>query len=350
MWPRPAHEAEVMDLTPWIDRRDGIVHRLDALDAGATKHGIERAKQSGSVRVVRRNWLVTAACDPQLLFAATRGGRLTCLTIAGRRGWWNLADGFVHLSVPSTSAATTEAGLRLHWSATPAPVSTRTLVQPPVNALVHIAECQPFERALAVFESAVRVGDADLDRLRLMPIRSRRFSRVIDRVSHLSDSGIESIPRRHPHEPAGRGRRSPGRRTHRRTPHPAVRWTRSSSGCVTTEPRSRAGSPSRAIRPHRPAVQLPAGHARVDTRRARDLRRDRARQASVVNAGDPLRSRMNVVTFSCCGADLLLWRGEALRELDDELHLDGRVEREHGDADGGAGVHAEVAEDLAEDL
>lgn len=120
---------------------------------------------------------------------------MTCLTIAGRRGWWNLADGFVHLSVPSTSAATTEAGLRLHWSATPAPVSTRTLVQPPVNALVHIAECQPFERALAVFESAVRVGDADLDRLRLMPIRSRRFSRVIDRVSHLSDSGIESIPR-----------------------------------------------------------------------------------------------------------------------------------------------------------
>lgn len=195
MWPRPAREAEVMDLTPWIDRRDGIVHRLDALDAGATKHGIERAKQSGSVRVVRRNWLVTEACDPQLLFAATRGGRLTCLTIAGRRGWWNLADGFVHLSVPSTSAATTEAGLRLHWSATPAPVSTRTLVQPPVNALVHIAECQPFERALAVFESAVRVGDVDLDRLRLMPIRSRRFRRVIDRVSHLSDSGIESIPR-----------------------------------------------------------------------------------------------------------------------------------------------------------
>lgn len=48
MWPRPAREAEVMDLTPWIDRRDGIVHRLDALDAGATKHGIERAKQSGS--------------------------------------------------------------------------------------------------------------------------------------------------------------------------------------------------------------------------------------------------------------------------------------------------------------
>jgi len=184
-----------MDLTPWIDRHDGIVHRLDALDAGATRHGIECAKRSGSVRVVRRNWLVTEACDPQLLFAATRGGRLTCLTIAGRRGWWNLSDGLVHLSVPSTSAATIESGLRLHWSATPAPVSARTLVQPPVNALFHIAECQPFERALVVFESAVRIGDADLDRLRLMPTRSRRFRRVIDRTSHLSDSGIESIPR-----------------------------------------------------------------------------------------------------------------------------------------------------------
>ena len=35
-------------------------------------------------------------------------------------------------------------------------------------------------------------------------------------------------------------------------------------------------------------------------------------------------------------------------ELEDELDLDGRIERQHRDADGGAGVHARVAEDLAE--
>lgn len=64
-----------------------------------------------------------------------------------------------------------------------------------MNALVHVAECQPFERALVVFESAIRTGDADLERLRLMPLRSRRFRSVVDRVSELSDSGIESIPR-----------------------------------------------------------------------------------------------------------------------------------------------------------
>ncbi|HXH33634.1 MAG TPA: DUF559 domain-containing protein [Plantibacter sp.] len=187
-----------MDLTAWIDERNGIAHRLyaiDAIDAGATRNSIEQAVRARQLRVIRRNWLRTEACDPQLLMAATRGGRLSCLTVAGRRGWWNISDGFVHLSVAPTASAAAESGVRLHWSATPSPVSTRTLVQPPVNALVHIAECQPFERALAVFESAIRIGHADLARLRLMPLRSRRFRQVVDRASELSDSGIESLPR-----------------------------------------------------------------------------------------------------------------------------------------------------------
>lgn len=184
-----------MDLNAWIDARAGIAHRLDALEAGATRHSIELAKDAGAVRVIRRNWLATERCDAQLLMAATRGGRLSCLTLAGRQGWWNLSDGLVHLSVASTSAAPKEPGLRLHWSTPPVPVSARSLLQPPLNALVHVAECQPFESALVVFESAIRVGDADLERLRLMPLRSRRFRAVVERVSELSDSGIESIPR-----------------------------------------------------------------------------------------------------------------------------------------------------------
>lgn len=79
-----------MDLSDWIDARAGIVHRLDALDAGATRRSIELAKAAGAVRVIRRNWLATERCDAQLLMAATRGGRLSCLTLAARRGWWNL--------------------------------------------------------------------------------------------------------------------------------------------------------------------------------------------------------------------------------------------------------------------
>src|SRR5690606_26460641 len=42
--------------------------------------------------------------------------------------------------------------------------------------------------------------------------------------------------------------------------------------------------------------------------------------------------------------------GQYSGELEDQLHLDGRVERQHRDADGRAGVPARVAEDLAEQL
>lgn len=195
-WVHPdSGDAESMDISSWVTHRSGIVHRLDAIEAGFTRHRIDLAKAAGTVRVIRRNWLVTETCDPQLLFAATRGARLSCLTVAGRRGWWNQTDGSVHLSVAATSSAVQEPGVRLHWARPPAPVSPRSLMQPAVNALVHLADCQPFEQALTVLESAVRRQDVDLERLRLMPIRSSRFRMVVARASVLSDSGIETIPR-----------------------------------------------------------------------------------------------------------------------------------------------------------
>ncbi|MET4640170.1 DUF559 domain-containing protein [Mycetocola sp. 2940] len=184
-----------MELETWLGARGGIAHRSDVLEAGFTRYRIDAARAADRVRIVRRQWLYTRSCDPSLLAAATAGARLTCVSEAQRRGLWTIPDGRTHLAVAKNAVIGADPARRLHWGAGPMPTGPRQLSEPVGNVLAHIADCQPFESAVVVFDSALRstaLTHAEISRYRT---RSPAFRLLVDATSMLSDSGIESLPK-----------------------------------------------------------------------------------------------------------------------------------------------------------
>ncbi|PWC07548.1 endonuclease domain-containing protein [Mycetocola zhujimingii] len=186
-----------MDVERWLTQHQRIAHTADLLNQGATGYSIRRAVANGSVRRVRRDWIATADCDPALVLAAEFGGRLTCLTAARRIGLWTLDDDDrLHIVVPPNAGRLgTHRGVRVHWGIARVPIGRYDLVDPIENVLLHVAECQGFESAVTVFDSALRKHVISVQQLALLPSRSRQFIRARDAATELSDSGIESLPR-----------------------------------------------------------------------------------------------------------------------------------------------------------
>lgn len=183
-----------MDLGTWIDRRGGIAHARDALRGGHTRYAIRASIDAGRVRRIRRDWLATTNAPPVLLRAADAGGRVACVSAAMHHRLWTIDDGRFHLAVPPSSGHSRPGDARVHWSLGPVPVGRFALVEPIANALWHVADCQPFENALATWESALRGGHVSSQMLDGLPMRSEAGQRVRAAAGQLSDSGIESIP------------------------------------------------------------------------------------------------------------------------------------------------------------
>ena len=184
-----------MRLDEWIDRkRDGIVHTHDALRAGHTAYAIRAAVRAGRLTRVRRVWLVSGKAPGRLRRAAAAGGRVACVSAALHHKLWTIDDGRFHLTVPPHAGHARTGKATVHWGGGPLEPNRYELVEPIVNALWHIADCQPFENALATWESAVRSGRVSIDLLERFPLRSAAGRRVLAGCSQLSDSGIESIP------------------------------------------------------------------------------------------------------------------------------------------------------------
>lgn len=184
-----------MDLETWLNTRDGIAHRSDAIEFGFTRYRIEAAMSAGQVRIARRRWLYTRSCSQDLLTAAVTGARLTCLTEAQRRGLWTIPDGRTHLAVASNAVVRAQPSFRLHWAAGPMPTGPRNLSEPIGNVLLHLADCQPFERAVVVFDSALRTTALTPEEMARYRTRSPAFRLLVEATGILSDSGIESLPK-----------------------------------------------------------------------------------------------------------------------------------------------------------
>ncbi|GAA1946353.1 DUF559 domain-containing protein [Agromyces allii] len=183
-----------MHVGDWIDHAGGIAHTNDALRAGFTRYSIKAAVDARVVRRIRRSWLATVNAPSSLAAAAWSGGRVACLSAASHHGLWTLDDERFHLAVPPHSGHVRRGGALVHWSTGPIPIARTTLVEPVVNALWQIADCRPFEHALATWESAIRSGQISVDLLDRLPMTSAAGRAVRSACSQLSDSGIESIP------------------------------------------------------------------------------------------------------------------------------------------------------------
>lgn len=185
-----------MDLERLVGSKGGILHRHRAENAGFPTRVQRQAVASGSVRIIRRQWLATPDADPALVSAAENGGRLTCVSLARRRGWWmpEPADPRLHLAMKA-HARTPGAGFHgvAHWSKPVAPAPPWSLVDCEENALAHLAVCLPRESALVVWESAIRAEGLAADALRRITWTSRAARECADSVAGLSDSGLETL-------------------------------------------------------------------------------------------------------------------------------------------------------------
>ena len=183
-----------MELGIWLAQHGGIAHAQQAARAGFTRYAIRQGIAGGACSRACRDWLALPTAPPDLRAAAVLGGRVACLSVARRLELWHLSDGMNHVSVPRNATVPASNALRVHWSVGPIPVARFALVEPIENALVHIAECQPFENALVVWDSALNkklVTEASLARL---PLRSAAARAVRAVASGLADSGLETLP------------------------------------------------------------------------------------------------------------------------------------------------------------
>ena len=176
----------------WVRSHNGVAHTSVLRLAGFSEHSVRRAIRDGRMRYVRRSWIVTAECDPRRLSAASVGGRVTCVSAASLRGWWDVATDAVHVALPRSASRFDASGLRVHRGRGPVPVHPRATEEPALNVLFHVARCLPPVDALAVWEAAVRTDAVDIDVLARVEWRSRAATDLASRVGGRSDSGPET--------------------------------------------------------------------------------------------------------------------------------------------------------------
>lgn len=162
--------------------------------AGVSRHAISAAIESGSLLRVRKGWVALPNADPMLIQAARRAVVLSCVTQARRLELWTQNDGSTHVAAHLGAGSKDTGGAIVHWGR---PVIARQpgqLVDPIENVLTLIADCQPFEHALAAWEAALQKGmisRAAMARLKLRP----RARTVLAAMAPFSDSGLETIVR-----------------------------------------------------------------------------------------------------------------------------------------------------------
>lgn len=192
-----------MDLVRFVTARGGIAHSHDLSRARATKYAVQAAVRRGDLIRVRRDWVAEPGCPPALVRAVRIGGRLTCVSAAQHLELWVIDDDRFHVAVPPSASrlqlaagSTPSRPALLHWSAPAVPVTTRTVIDPIENVLVHLARCQPHEAAVAAIDSALNRGL--VRRAQLLRLASRiggRFEAAVAESDGRADSGLETLPR-----------------------------------------------------------------------------------------------------------------------------------------------------------
>ena len=173
----------------------GGVARVSQLQRlGVSRHFLRQAMQSGLVRSVRRGWVALHDADPALLFAARSGTVLSCVTQAKRLGLWVLQEEQPHLATVHPNAHVSRGVGKIHWAQPVLRRDPNALIDPIENVLVLAAQCQPFEAALALWESAVNTRMVDLRALAELPLRAKARE-LLHHCQPYADSGLETFVR-----------------------------------------------------------------------------------------------------------------------------------------------------------
>lgn len=181
-----------MDLSAFVTTHGGVIPSSWLRARRVSSRRLTDAIRSGALIRPRRGWVAVPTADPELIRAAGEGVVITCISLARRRGLWVLKEPEWHVAAPSHAGHVGLPGAVMHWRAPLVPRPPGSLEDEIENMLVQVALCQPDEAAQAIWESALRTGRADIDRLRNLPL-PERASRLCDQVTPWSDSGLETI-------------------------------------------------------------------------------------------------------------------------------------------------------------
>lgn len=173
----------------------GVVrtHRLRA--QGVSRTALEREVDAGHLIRIRRGWVATKDADPVLVAAARAGVVVTCISQAARLDLWvhEKPDRFHVGADPHGSGGKTERA-HVHWSEPMLPRHPDALVDPIENVLALVADCEPFERALATWESALNKGLVTVAGLAEYPWKGAARN-LLNRANPFADAGTETYIR-----------------------------------------------------------------------------------------------------------------------------------------------------------
>ncbi len=174
----------------------GVAPATVLTDAGFGRRRIEAAIADGQLIRPRRGWLALPAADPMLIAAARTNTVITCVTRAARLGLWvhDSNEPHAHIAPQSNSRKFDREKAVVHWGKPVVPRHPMSLVDPIENVLARVAECQPFERALATWESALNKRLVVREALQRLPF-GRRARRLLEQAQPFADSGLETYVR-----------------------------------------------------------------------------------------------------------------------------------------------------------
>lgn len=179
----------------FVDANGGVVRTARLVDAGISRRSIETAVREGMLIRPRRGWIASPRAQSHRLSAARFGVILTCRTQARLLGLWvHDSDGVPHVAVPPRRTGKVGVAAKIHWGRPVVPRHPDDLEDPVENVLANIAECEPYEQALATWDSALNKGLVELASLSRLPFR-RAARRLIVDATPFADAGLETYLR-----------------------------------------------------------------------------------------------------------------------------------------------------------
>lgn len=172
----------------------GIARTSTLIANGWSPYRLKQGLANGTLIRPRKGWIARADADPALVLAARHALILSCITQATRLGLWTAGERLPHLSVRSAGNGTRPGNAILHWRAPLLPREPDVLTDSIENVLDHVAHCQPFEEAVAIWDSALNKGLAQAHLLERLPLRGAS-RKVLRHSSRFADSGLESYVR-----------------------------------------------------------------------------------------------------------------------------------------------------------
>lgn len=181
-----------MNLVEYLRTHGGVARTSSLNDAGFRRSAIQREIERGRVNRVARGWIALPYADPALIAAAEVGVTVTCVTQAERRGLWSFGTDEHHVAADPHAKLKRETAAHVHWGKPLIARHPDALEDGIVNTLAYVAACQPFEKALVIWEPAARKQLVMRETLTNLPF-GPQGRRILSEMSWFSDSGLETV-------------------------------------------------------------------------------------------------------------------------------------------------------------